>query len=126
MLGRADIFLLHTCYRIVTAPLIDLGASFQRARMLARGARKRISTMTDVNFVKRTAIGVSRPTASLVSITVGGTVGGGEKPAGFFRRSIDRIRGIIRRRPLAARMLGIVCIAMIGWFLLMAPLFIAR
>jgi len=82
--------------------------------------------MTDVNFIKRPTIGISRPTASLASITVGGTVGGGAKPPGIVRRGMDRARGIVRRRPLAARMLGIVCIGMLGWFLLMAPLFIAQ
>ena len=82
--------------------------------------------MNDANFIKRPAMGVSRPAASLVSITVGGTVGGGTRPAGIVRRNLDRVRSVVRRRPLAARTLGIVCIAMIGWFLLMAPLFIAQ
>ena len=75
--------------------------------------------MTDANFIKRPGTGVSRPVASLASIAVGG------RPAGIVRRGMDRARGVVRRRPLAARILGIVCVGMLGWFLLMAPLFIA-
>ncbi len=77
--------------------------------------------MTDANFIKRPGIGVSRPVASLASIAVGG----GAKPTGIVRQGMDRARGVVRRRPLAARILGIVCIGTLGWFVLMAPLFIA-
>ncbi len=77
--------------------------------------------MTDANFIKRRGTGVSRPVASLASIAVGG----GARPAGIVRRGMDRARGVVRRRPLAARILGIVCIGTLGWFVLMAPLFIA-
>ncbi len=77
--------------------------------------------MTDANFIKRPGTGVSRRVASLASIAVGG----GARPAGIVRRGMDRARGVVRRRPLAARILGIVCVGMLGWFLLMAPLFIA-
>ena len=78
--------------------------------------------MTDANFIKRPETGVSRPVASLASIAVGG----GARPAGIVRRGMDHARGVVRRRPMAARILGIVCIGMLGWFLLMASLFIAR
>ena len=78
--------------------------------------------MTDANFIKRPGTGVSRPVASLASIAVGGSA----KPAGIVRRGMDRARGIVRRRPLAARMLAIICIGMLGWILLMTPLFIAQ
>ncbi len=78
--------------------------------------------MTDANFIKRPETGVSRPVASLASIAVGG----GARPAGIVRRGMDHARGVVRRRPVAARILGIVCIGMLGWFLLMALLFIVR
>ena len=81
-----------------------------------------MKNMTDTNFVKRPGTGVSRPPASLASIPVGGDA----KPAGIVRRGMDHVRGIVRRRPSAARMLGIVCIGMLGWLLLMMPLFIAQ
>ena len=81
-----------------------------------------MKNMTDTNFVKRPGTGDSRPTASLATISVAG----GAKPAGIVRRGKDHARGIVRRWPLAARMLGIVCIGMLGWLLLMAPLFIAQ
>ena len=79
-----------------------------------------MNNMTDANFIKRPGPGVSRPVASLASIPVG------VKPAGMVRRRVDHARGVVRRWPMAARMLGIVGIGMLGWFLLMAPLFIAR
>jgi hypothetical protein len=82
--------------------------------------------MTDVKFVQQSSIRSSRPAASLVGISLGGTVGGGAKPPGLARRSIDRLRGVIRRRPMAARIMGIACLFSVGWFLLMAPLFIAQ
>ena len=77
--------------------------------------------MTDANFIKRPGIGVSRPVASFASIAVGGDA----KHVGIVRRGMDNARGVVRRRPMAARILGIVCIGMLGWFLLMVPLFIA-
>ena len=81
-----------------------------------------MNNMTDANFIKRPGLGISRPVASLASIPVGGAA----KPAGMVRRRVDHARGVVRRWPMAARMLGIVGIGMLGWFLLMAPLFIAR
>ncbi len=98
------------CARFVTEP----GRSNE-------GARKRFENMADTNFVKRHRAGVSRPTPSVAT-----EPDGGAKLARPVRRCIERSRGAVRRWPLPVRLLGVVCLFMLGWFLLMMPLYLAR
>jgi hypothetical protein len=76
--------------------------------------------MSDTNFVMPSGMVFSQPSASFAT----DREGVGEVPAILFRMKIDRHRGPKQRWPLPVRLLCFACFGILGWFLLIAPLFI--
>lgn len=122
--SRCARFLLQNCYKIVTPPLIDPNAiGNELASSIPssiQGARKRLTIMTDTNFDPRHGVAVTgRATAPETD-----GAGLGDDQFGTVRQRLDRARAAIGRWPLPVRLMCIVCLITIGWFLIMVPLFI--
>jgi hypothetical protein len=79
--------------------------------------------MTDPDLTVRDEASISRP---LHSPAASSADVGCERSGGGIRRRLDDARRFVRGMPLPARLSCIVLTTMIGWFLIMAPLFLAR